>query len=219
MKCANTSISQDDLFEEALATVTGLDGEITNVQSPDVIELLPSALEDLARHAAKNEYKRHLFRTGFLDFNIKEGRANLGELVDQNRILLDYLYTAEIQGKKNCSQFSWQFIENRQSLQLHSFIERHFVFWTLEGCLLRTRNPWGEMAEKFNAEAQISASYIPTLDDVPESLRGTLTQILADRIKQRMLNPIDALKAESTIRQQSIDEAKARELDASCDNC
>lgn len=218
MACVYNQIDQDELIDEAIGRVTGLDGDVTMLHPADAVDLIPVALEQLGTQMASDATQRNLFKSEYLSFKVVQGVSDLGKLIDDNRLLVHALPYATIKDK-SCSPYLWQYVANQDGLRLHSFIERHFIWWTMDGCQLVTRNTWGEAEQRLTIEAELSASTAPTLEQVPMSLKGTLTLLLANGIQSRLSNRLDMLKGQSTIEQEAVDEAKIRNVDASCDTC
>jgi hypothetical protein len=147
-------------------------GEPSPVAGPEIEGILPIALRSFALMTAAGP-NRELLRKDFT-VTITAGVGDLdASLTDAEPLLLEAIANAEIYSTGGTTP--WQFLPDRTQLGLVR--PALFIYYTVEKSNLRTRNTDSSLTS-LSTTATVTASYVPTLTNVPSSIEDLLVDVV-----------------------------------------
>lgn len=145
---------------------------------PDIVPLLATARETLARMVAADPARRRELRPAApFEVVVAAGEGDLSTLLaEPSRLLLDSLTYADVRDAATGARL---FFVSRTAYDLQQ--PGPYGYFTFEGQTILARLT-GEAAGASNFTAEISGNYVPTSAEVPPSCVGDLVLIVARMI-------------------------------------
>lgn len=139
---------------------------------PDILPLIPTALERLARMIAGDRARRHELRASF-SLAVASGTASLSTLLAApNRVLLEFLPGADVRDESGGSLYYL----GRDRYEMDQ--PAPFGYFAYEGQTFLARLA-GEEPGESDFTAAVTANYVPTADELPASCVADAVIVLA----------------------------------------
>lgn len=180
-----SALSKGDIARRARERLTDWPEAKAGFTVPRLQTLVDGALMKLARIiAADSKRSDLLIPASSFPATLVAGQVDLSTVISANAILLDFLTSAQIfMADPSVNEFPFQWVDNVGELAFSRITDAMLIHCSLTGTVLQTKNTDGSLVT-LAGDVAISASYVPTMPQLPVTLEDGLIDVVAEMAKQ-----------------------------------